>query len=66
MKKNKYLLIGLMSVLLLIITIQVAFFAKYADGRVNFLNAGTVTINESMQWFQPILLIPLQPACDGT
>ena len=66
MKKNKNFLIGLMSVLLLIITIQVAFFAKYADGTVDFFNAEVVTVNESMQWFQPILLIPPQPACDGT
>jgi hypothetical protein len=66
MKKNKHLLIGLMSVLILIITIHVALFVKYADGRLHFCNAGVTTINESMQWFQPIFSLPLQPAPGGT
>jgi|GEM_PF-3650463 len=66
MKKSNNLLIGLMSVLLLIITIHVALFAKYADGRPGFFSPGAVLSNESMDWFQPVLLIPLQPEPGGT
>jgi uncharacterized protein YxeA len=66
MKKNKNVLIGLMSVLLLIITIHVALFAKYTDGRINFFNAEDVRSNKSMESFQLILSIPLQPEPGGT
>ena len=64
MKKKKHLLAGLIAVLLVLVAIQVAFFAKYTDGSVNFFNAGGVTSIESMESFQPVLQIPL-PAPGG-
>jgi hypothetical protein len=66
MKKNKALLIGMMSVLLLVITIHVALLVKNRDGSADFFNQGAATSNESMEWSQPILLIALQPAPGGT
>lgn len=66
MKNNKNLLIGLMSVLLLIIAIHVALLVKNTDGRSDFFNPGDAASNESLEWSQPILLIPLQQAPGGT
>jgi len=66
MKKNKNLLIGLMSVLLLIITIHVVLFAEFTDGRINFFNAKDIRSNKSIESFQLILSIPLQPEPGGT
>ena len=66
MKKNKALLIGLMSVLLLVITIHVALLVKNTHGSAEPFNQGDATSNESMEWSQPILLIALQPAPAGT
>ena len=59
MEKNKNLLLGAVSVLLLIITIYVAFLVKNTDGSAKPFNPGAATSNESMEWPQPILLIAL-------
>ena len=66
MEKNINLLIGVISVLLLIITIHVALLVKNTDRSANFFSPGDVTSNESMVWPQPILLMALQPEPGGT
>lgn len=65
MEKNDKVFIRLVLLLLLIITIQVALFAKHTDGKVDGFDLGAATPVESMEWFQPILSIP-QPAPAGT
>lgn len=57
MEKNDKFLIRLMLLLLLIITIQVALFAKYTAVRADRFNLGAATSGESLEWLQPILSI---------
>jgi hypothetical protein len=66
MKKNKNVLVGLMSALLLIITIHIALFVKYSKENVILYNSEVAPTNQSVESLQPIILIPIRPISGAT
>lgn len=66
MKNNKYFLVVLMSVLLVIITFHIALFAKQSSGEVRFQKDEVTPTIQSVQTFIPILLIQIRPVSGST
>ena len=58
MRRNKKLRLGILSVLVLIITVHVALFSKYKHDREIFFNMATDQTTHSWHWFEGILYVP--------